>query len=74
MSNEILAIIVFGGLCCFALVMLWLERRAVTKRKAEGTHIDVTDIILMGSEAVVKKNQSENEAKVSNPPRKGIAP
>ncbi|MCY4151122.1 MAG: hypothetical protein OXE94_02660 [Aestuariivita sp.] len=60
MSNEILAVIVFGGLCGFALVMLWIERRAVTRRKANGTHIDVTDIILMGSKAVAEKNKSEN--------------
>ncbi|WP_050929948.1 hypothetical protein [Aestuariivita boseongensis] len=54
MDQTGLAFLVFGALCLGALVMFMLERRAVARRKANGTYVDVSDIMFFGSEAVAK--------------------
>lgn len=54
MERETLAALVFGALCLGALVMFWLERRAVARRKANGTYVDVSDIMFFGAEAATK--------------------
>jgi hypothetical protein len=51
MSDQMIAVFVFGGLCLFALLMFALERRAVARRKAEGKHVDISDLIFFGSDA-----------------------
>ena len=45
-----------------ALVMFMLERRAVAKRKAAGTYVDVSDIMFFGSEAVAKHKADTEKA------------
>jgi hypothetical protein len=54
MERETLAALVFGALCLGVLVMFWLERRAVARRKANGTYVDVSDIMFFGAEAANK--------------------
>jgi hypothetical protein len=54
MERESLAVIVFGALCLLALAMFLLERRAVARRKANGTFVDISDILFFGSEAATK--------------------
>ena len=56
MSQTALAFMVFGVLCAGVLVMFWMERRAVAKRKADGTYVDVSDILFFGSKAVVERD------------------
>ena len=56
MTDQTIAILVFGALCAFALVMFVLERRAVAKRRAEGRSVDVSDILAFGSKAVTGKD------------------
>lgn len=53
MSREMIAVLVFGGLALFALLMFVMERRAVARRKAErgGREVDVADLIAFGSAA-----------------------
>ncbi|MCR9127731.1 MAG: hypothetical protein NXH82_16655 [Rhodobacteraceae bacterium] len=51
MSEQMIAVLVFGGLCVGVLVMFALERRAVAQRKANGTYVDPSDILFFGSEA-----------------------
>ena len=53
MSKEMLAILVFGALTLFELLMFVLERRAVARRlKARGgREIDVSNLIFFGSRA-----------------------
>ncbi len=53
MSKEMAAVLVFGGIAVFALIMFVLERRAVARRKAErgGREIDVASLIAFGSAA-----------------------
>ena len=55
MSDQMIAVLVFGGLCMFALAMFALERRAVARRKAEGKYVDISDLIFFGSEAAEGK-------------------
>ena len=59
MSETLLAFVVFGVLCLGALCMFWMERRAVAKRKADGTFVDVSDIMFFGSEAATKARNSD---------------
>ncbi len=62
MDQTVLAVIVFGALCLGALAMFWMERRAVARRKADGTYVDVSDILFFGSEAVAKaKAEAKSE-------------
>lgn len=56
MDMRSLAVIVALALLTFALLMFVRERRAVARRKADGTYVDVSDIIAFGSEAVTGKN------------------
>lgn len=53
MSKEMMAVIAFGGICAFALVMYLLERRAVAKRLEArgGREVDVSNLIAFGSQA-----------------------
>ena len=53
MSSATAAVLVFGGLAAFALIMFILERRAVARRKAArgGREIDVASLIAFGSAA-----------------------
>lgn len=53
MSKEMMAVIAFGALCVFALVMYLLERRAAAKRLEArgGREVDVASLILFGSKA-----------------------
>ena len=53
MSEQTLAILVFGGLIVLVLTMFALERRGVAKRKAArgGREVDISDPIFLGSEA-----------------------
>ncbi len=59
MSQTAMAFLVFGALCAGALVMFLLERRAVAKRKAAGTYVDVSDVMFFGSEAVTKHKSQQ---------------
>ena len=56
MSETALAFVVFGALCAGALMMFWMERRAVARRKADGSYVDVSDILFFGSKAVVDRD------------------
>ena len=38
--------------------MFWLERRAVARRKANGTYVDVSDIMFFGAEATNKARKT----------------
>jgi len=60
MTQTAMAFLVFGALCAGALVMFMLEHRAVAKRKADGTYVDVSDVMFFGSEAVAK-HKAETE-------------
>ena len=60
MERETLAALVFGALCLGVLVMFWLERRAVARRKANGTYVDVSDIMFFGAEATNKARKSRD--------------
>ncbi|MEL7166774.1 MAG: hypothetical protein AAGL96_14990 [Pseudomonadota bacterium] len=53
MSQEMGAVLVFGGIAVFALIMFVMERRGVARRLKErgGREVDVSDLILFGSEA-----------------------
>jgi len=53
MSKEMMAVIAFGVLCAFALVMFLLERRAAAKRLEArgGREVDVASLIALGSKA-----------------------
>lgn len=53
MSKEMMAVIVFGAICVFALVMFLFERRAAAKRLEArgGREIDVASLIAFGSAA-----------------------
>ncbi len=53
MSKEMMAVIGFGAICAFALVMFLLERRAAAKRLEArgGREIDVSSLIAFGSKA-----------------------
>jgi hypothetical protein len=53
MSKEMMAVIAFGALCVFALIMFVLERRAAAKRLKErgGRQVDVASLIAFGSKA-----------------------
>ena len=53
MSKEMMAVIAFGGLCVFALVMFMLERRAAARRLEArgGREVDVASLIALGSKA-----------------------
>jgi nitrate reductase gamma subunit len=53
MSKEMMAVIAFGAICLFAVVMLLLERRAAARRlKARGgREVDVASLIFFGSKA-----------------------
>ncbi len=62
MTQTAMAFLVFGALCLGALVMFMLERRAVAKRKADGTYVDVSDIMFFGSEAVAKHKADSEKA------------
>lgn len=62
MTQTAMAFLVFGALCLGALVMFMLERRAVAKRKANGTYVDVSDIMFFGSEAVAKHNADRDNS------------
>lgn len=62
MTQTAMAFLVFGALCAGALLMFTLERRAVAKRKANGTYVDVSDVIFFGSEAVAKHNSAAKDA------------
>ena len=55
MSETGLAILVFGALCAFALAMFLMERRAVARRKANGTYVDISDILFFGSAATARQ-------------------
>ena len=57
MEREALAVLVFGALCLGVLVMFLLERRAVARRKANGTYVDISDILFFGAEAANKANK-----------------
>ncbi|MCE8009603.1 hypothetical protein [Aestuariivita sp.] len=59
MNETLLAFVVFGALGLGALCMFWMERRAVAKRKAEGTFVDISDIMFFGSEAALKAQNSD---------------
>lgn len=50
MSEQTLVFVVFGSFICLALVMLFLERRGIAKRKAArgGREIDVAEVLLFG--------------------------
>ncbi len=56
MTQTAMAVLIFGALCAGALIMFVMERRAVAKRKADGTFVDISDIVFFGSEAVAKHN------------------
>lgn len=58
MDIRMLAVIIAAILVAFALTMFIRERRAVAKRKADGTYVDVSDVIAFGSEAVTGKDPS----------------
>ena len=47
MSKEMAAVLVFGGIAVFSLIMFVLERRAVARRKAArgGREIDIASIL-----------------------------
>ena len=53
MSKEMMAVIAFGILCLFAIVMFVMERRAAAKRLEArgGREIDVASLIVHGSRA-----------------------
>ena len=53
MSKEMMAVIGFGVIAIFAIVMLVIERRAVAARKAArgGREIDISNLIAFGSAA-----------------------
>ncbi|MEM9478018.1 MAG: hypothetical protein AAGA71_22280 [Pseudomonadota bacterium] len=53
MSEQALAVLVFGALIALALVMFALERRGVAKRKAArgGREVDISDLVFFGAEA-----------------------
>ena len=53
MSKEMMAVIAFGAICAFALVMFLLERRAAAKRRDArgGREVDVSSLIAFGSAA-----------------------
>ena len=62
MTQTAMAILVFGALCAGALVMFLMERRAVAKRKANGTYVDVSDIMFFGSDAVAKHKADADQS------------
>ncbi|NRB05517.1 MAG: hypothetical protein HRU30_19875 [Rhodobacteraceae bacterium] len=47
MSKEMAAVLVFGGIAVFSVIMFVLERRAVARRKAArgGREIDIASIL-----------------------------
>ena len=53
MSKEMMAVIAFGAICVFAIVMFVLERRAAARRLKErgGREVDVASLIAFGSKA-----------------------
>lgn len=53
MSREMMAVIAFGAICVFAVVMFVMERRAAARRlKARGGRkVDVASLIAFGSKA-----------------------
>ncbi len=53
MSKETMAVIAFGAICVFALVMFLMERRAAAKRLEArgGREIDIGSLIALGSKA-----------------------
>ncbi|MCY4302930.1 MAG: hypothetical protein OXC68_14510 [Aestuariivita sp.] len=66
MSEITLAIFIFSGLCVFAIFMFWMERRAVARRKTDGTFIDVSDILLKGTGTIrtstaLKNTKAQNK-------------
>lgn len=54
MTETAMVFLVFGTLFAGALFMFVMERRAVAKRKADGTYVDVSDILFFGSDAAAK--------------------
>ena len=62
MTQTTMALLVFGALCMGALLMFMLERRAVAKRKADGTFVAISDIMFFGSEAVAKHKADNNKS------------
>ena len=53
MSKEMGAVLVFGAIVAFAVIMFMLEQRAAAKRKAArgGREVDVSNLIAFGSAA-----------------------
>ena len=62
MTQTTMAFLVFGALCAGALIMFLLERRAVARRKADGTFVDVSDVMFFGSEAVAKHKNARKDS------------
>lgn len=56
-----MAFIVFGALFAGALTLFVLERRAVAKRKANGTYVDVSDFLFFGTDAALKRRAESQE-------------
>jgi nitrate reductase gamma subunit len=61
MSDQMIAALVFGVLCLGALVMFALERRAVARRKADGTYVDPSDILFFGSAAATGERPGDKD-------------
>jgi len=71
MNESTLAILIFGGLCVFAIFMFWMERRAVARRKTDGTFVDVSDILLKGTGTIrtstaLKNTKAQNKIGLTN--------
>jgi hypothetical protein len=61
MNETLLAFVVFGAMVVIALYMFWAERAAVARRKANGTYVDVSDVLFFGSKAVAEAEAKKAE-------------
>ena len=62
MTETAMVFLVFGALCAGAVFMFVMERRAVAKRKANGTYVDVSDILFFGTDAVAKHKAESKDS------------
>lgn len=60
MSEQSAAFVVAGVLIAGALVMFFLERRAVARRKASGRYVDPSDIFFYKQQSQEDSAQSKS--------------
>lgn len=57
MTHTTSAVLVFGMLFAFVIIMFWIERRTIAKRKLNGTFVDISDILLKRSKSSTEKHR-----------------